>query len=859
MTQITNKDTRLTPAISLVNWVNQHPEWLRSLVDAILHSPDQLSDADITRAYNLFIHQKEPATPNDPPHPAIALRTDDITLDMPIVLERLAQVKGVNALTSNSEITFNPGLTLLFGENGTGKTGYSRIIKHIAQSRSDDDILSDINQTERSTCRSANISYLHGNESHAITWHGERGIPPLTRIAVFDSPASILHVNNDLAYVYKPSSLALFDYVTDAVKLIQKASDAEISQLLLKNSRMKRKLAESTLLKDIVRGLTADTAINEIHSLARLGQDTNTTIESLEEDIVHLRANTVEQKIVLQRRLTTLLEQAANHARLVAILPVQDYNSGLARLKELEHDHNTLRKKQFNPDELPAEPDPTWENFIHSGQAYLAHLRCLGRHDQTRCLYCRQTLDDKAIRLIAKYRGYLEDYIIQEIESHNTELSGITTPILDSDLTFVRTSLDQTSTDEEASLYGSPGHLDTLRAVITADGEVKACLDRKEPIPDSLPSLFSDFSKRLETQIASITSTVQELTVQRQNRDTIKSDKELELRQLKIRDAVRQSLRQFEKIVSDLKKSRQLDGLRSGLPTILRQVTDLAKAASDEMLNRNFAQLFLTERRALRSPEVTLEFIGRRGQAHRRRTLVGKVQPSQVLSEGEQKSLALADFIAEARLTGNVAPIVFDDPVSSLDHRRAREVAARIADLASDHQVIVFTHDIIFTTSLLEHFENNQRCTYYQITDEEEKGTVTLATGQRSDTIRTLKSQINTAIEAAQREHGDEGTRRISEAYGSIRSWCEVFVEREVLAEVTQRYQPNVRIGALSNIKASVLDDTIATVTKVYEDASRYIDSHSQPLPTLGVAPSLGQLREDWSTLQECRKVYLDA
>src|ERR1700730_5139471 len=109
----------------------------------------------------------------------------------------------------------------------------------------------------------------------------------------------------------------------------------------------------------------------------------------------------------------------------------------------------------------------------------------------------------------------------------------------------------------------------------------------------------------------------------------------------------------------------------------------------------------------------------------------GKIKPSKVLSEGEQKVLAMADFLAEARLAGITAPVIFDDPVSSLDHRRVNEVAERIASLSADNQVIVFTHDILFTTKLLSLFEKSKRCNYFQVTDEDGKGKITRATGPR--------------------------------------------------------------------------------------------------------------------------------
>lgn len=68
-------------------------------------------------------------------------------------------------------------------------------------------------------------------------------------------------------------------------------------------------------------------------------------------------------------------------------------------------------------------------------------------------------------------------------------------------------------------------------------------------------------------------------------------------------------------------------------------MTELSKAANDQLINQNFEQLFIEECEALRAPSLQLEFVGREGSAQRRKVLTGKHRPSKVLSEGEQKVL----------------------------------------------------------------------------------------------------------------------------------------------------------------------------------------------------------------------------
>ena len=141
-------------------------------------------------------------------------------------------------------------------------------------------------------------------------------------------------------------------------------------------------------------------------------------------------------------------------------------------------------------------------------------------------------------------------------------------------------------------------------------------------------------------------------------------------------------------------------------PGIKKNLTITAKQASVALINKNFEKRFNEECEALNAPPIKLEFLGREGETKKRKTLMaGDHNLDEVLSEGEQKAIALADFLADVSLKPNSSPVVFDDPVTSLDYKRLRRVVKRLFDLSQDRQVIVFTHDIWFARGLLERFE----------------------------------------------------------------------------------------------------------------------------------------------------------
>ena len=60
----------------------------------------------------------------------------------------------------------------------------------------------------------------------------------------------------------------------------------------------------------------------------------------------------------------------------------------------------------------------------------------------------------------------------------------------------------------------------------------------------------------------------------------------------------------------------------------------------------------------------------------------------------------------------------------------------------------------------------------------------------------------------------------------------------------------------LTTIHADRLGRAIETIYPIWEKACRYMTGHSQPLDTLGVRPTVSELKRDWAELQQALKGY---
>lgn len=840
--------SHVDPRESLAKWANASDEWVRFVVRQVLSSGQPLDTDALDSAYELFRQEKSFDNRALPKEAELETSVADDAKEDPLVITRLADVHGVNAIVPGSVIEPHEGLTILYGENGTGKTGYARVFKSLAASRTADSILGDVDSEEPESV-SATVEYRVGADAGKLEWKGESGRAPFTRMSIFDTRAVNIHVDDDIEYVYTPAVLSLFEYIIAGLRGVQERIDKKISELRGGSATtLLSRFPRDSAVYPFIETLGASSDLEALKTLASTDSEIESKIEKLRGTIAALEANTAGLQITSRESADRALLEAEAACGLWAKFDGNARDDLLAKRTELSADYLKFRTELFKSASLPAEPDDTWESLVRAGAEYKEHLHSLGVDDDSKCPYCRQDIGTEASELLAKYKQYIEDKISSDLSETVQKLTAIESPLLG-----LSTAAIERLLEEIESLEEPPSFVADLRAISGENNAIKTAIVSGEKLP-----ITSDASTRLARISAAHISNSEELASLREQAKTrveTLQQRKSELVEKTASAELAKSWPTIEARVQDAKQADRLATFSSAVPNLSRAVTALSKEASNLLVNNSFDELFHEECRALRAKELKLQFVGREGKAQRRKMIGGKHKPSKVFSEGEQKVLAIADFLAEARLAGISAPVIFDDPVSSLDYRRIDEVAARIARLSEDGQVLVFTHDILFTTKLLSLFEQSNRCTYLHISDDGgSKGKVTAASGPRWDSLAKIKGRINSAIQSAEAEEGEARAAHIWTGYNSIRSWCEVFIELDVLQGVTQRLQPNVVMGGLTRIKVDALPDCISKVTKVFDDACRYIDGHSQPLATLAVAPTLDGLKADWEALQACKK-----
>ena len=293
--------------------------------------------------------------------------------ELPLTITKLAEVSGVNALVPGAVIEPHPGLTILYGENGTGKTGYSRIFKALADSRTADVILGDIT-AEIEQSPSARISYALGEEEKDFVWTGQRGHAPFTRMSIFDSPSVNFHVDDDLEYVYVPAVLALFNHVIAGIKAVQSKIESAVSDLTSGTATLLSRFPKDSGVYPLIETLGAATDLDGLKARADTDPKIDERIDALRRAVAALEANTTATQITLAQRAERVLGQATSVAASLKAFDVTAYNGALEKRAELQGDYKAFRTELFAAADLPADPEESWEAFVASGDAYRQHL-----------------------------------------------------------------------------------------------------------------------------------------------------------------------------------------------------------------------------------------------------------------------------------------------------------------------------------------------------------------------------------------------------------------------------------------------------------------------------------------------------
>jgi hypothetical protein len=584
----------------LPRWANNHDGWCRTIVADILKSGCSAANADIDRYLKLLLSEKKLSDDAVEEVPKIEEKEVDANPLEPVCLDSLLIEDGVNAIRPGVEMTFAPSITIVFGENGAGKSGFVRVLKRAAGVRTAEDILPNV-LASASMKPSGTFTVTVAKAQQTVAWKDEFGVAPLNRISVFDARGARLHLEEDLTYVYTPGELTLFPLVQNAIERLRTAFDAAITAKTPAANTIVNSFDRASSIYSSIETLGAATDLEEIRKYAILPENVHVTIESLATEIGALRSSNLQNELKRARdrlAVVTALKIAVDTGKRVD--PVK-YDSLLNALSSTTKRRDEAGAKAFEGLEIPGVLTEEWQQFIQAGEDYLQkHLTATYPDTADECAYCRQPLTARAVSLVKKYRAFCSDEIKVARDVAERELSRYVAPIIDLHVEVVQRQLSSEAndpTDVLASTARIIAQLNKFKTAITSLSTFE-WEDRTTAL-DVAYSIVSAEQTRLTALIGQLENSAAV-------REAALKTKQNELVELQARRLTNALLPQIEARVSDAKWVGRATIVKNNFTGTLRSLTEAAKEASEQLLNKDFEKRFEEECKRLRAPRVTL-------------------------------------------------------------------------------------------------------------------------------------------------------------------------------------------------------------------------------------------------------------
>jgi hypothetical protein len=863
----------------ILNFSNSCPKWMRDLIRRIAQQT-KLTANDMQEVLaNLKASEALWAGGSCTALDASHLSGRTSTVHDSTILVSISDVRNANQLAPKQTMPFAvQGMTIVYGYNGSGKTGYGRILRQLCRSRHDtkEAILGNVYGSRPGGPATASVSYRVGKADHILQWKDGVASPDeLAYISVFDASTAPLYADRQNKIEFLPMGLDILPALGDACRTLSGTLDIEILALtakinvplpILKSQKYKTFFSRLShmgavqgwpTLQDIEAHCSWSAALDE--KLAQLENEIKKVSEPAQ--ILARNSRLKQATDALHRRLESITAQLNMES-------IQNASEKFETAKSAREAATIAARGQFDKDPLPNAPlTRAWRLLYKQAEDFNAEQYPGSTFPETGagrvCLLCQQPYSAGASERMARFKAFLEDTSQQESRRRERDLEeciqtvkGISIP----SETEIELPLAQLSEIRQEGRILIEKAKATGAALLVVRTRLLDCLSgiaEFSALAETDASVLADLgamSSSLSAENTSLSQQVQDSSILAK---LVEEHAEL----LDQKDCHGNSVI-YQARLSDLNTSDALKRCKAqcGTDGISRKNTQLREAH----LTSDFEKRVKAEVKfiGLDYLPITVQSKTERGAGYMGVALnkSGRNPSSDILSEGEFRGLALACFFAEiAGIPGNDG-IVVDDPVSSLDHLHTTRVAERLVKEAQNRpQVIVFTHDIGFYYELWSAAADAgipvHRNWIYSGPNSV-FGTISSDNGPWQ--VKSVKERMAaldamlTDLKGRPNLPPDEHLREVEGFYTKLRESWERAVEECLFNKVVGRFQPGVATLALRGV--TVTDDDHKTVFFAMKRASEY-SGHDRPA---GRQPTMRTIDEMRGDVEELRKFVKD-
>lgn len=778
-------------------------------------------------------------------------QSDSNKSELNLLINEIKNPENINALSRDSEFALGGNLNVFYGENGTGKSSYVKVFRKLANNyfTNQKSLVLHPNVYKEYSNRinqSLEITYEVNNEVKTEKVDINKPNPFLRNINVFDSDSVIPLLNEDLSFSILPQG---FNYFQETITILDKLKASFEKDIFDKGTYKDSIFNDSSykLIKeeilDIQKNANARNFVTYITEKYPKNERYESELGEVEKHIKELTSINVENTRKLLKAQKNKLESLNKAISLVSIQLSEDNLKKVNKLiddfltkvaEEKEHNENFNRQISFL-EKLNDE----WVQFVKYGEIYYKSIGKIKPAEFDQCIFCGQLLDENHINRIANNFEHVFSTVIQDKEKVRKEL-------LSKDIKELKIIFK----DEDKDLIGKEILASKIQSAIILINTNLECFTKgiveSKVIDYSYKVDFSNLTEEILKEIKSIDDRIIQLSQSDFETANIVKGLESKKTTLMKNELISRSTNLFEEWFEITEQINQLVKMKKNFSTTA--LTKKSKEAFNDLVEDNYIKTFKSYCEELKVRDVSVKLKPQKGKTYRSKYVSDeKYKITDIMSEGEQKAIAMAEFATDLKIRKNHNTVIFDDPVTSLDYKRTENFARLIYNLSKERQVLVFTHNILFYYFLYNQCEgdNSQENKFFKVDgyDTNNKGLVSESFSGRIENINDIKKKLNGYKQRVESKTclGDELEYNLSLAYTEIRTWCELIVEEGFFKSIIRRYEPNIRFTKLIDIDGSFIEE-LENVTDLFNRSCRWMIGHSQPIETLHSKPN----REDF-------------
>ncbi|RZK23239.1 MAG: hypothetical protein EOO43_08675, partial [Flavobacterium sp.] len=125
------------------------------------------------------------------------------------------------------EIDVRSDIAIIYGANGSGKSGYTRLLKKVFYSKSPEDILQNVHTESGHKPINAKFTF-HSNNADILLTYADRDNPEFDQFAVFDGKSVIRQLDQKNEFEFRPGGLDFFSDYAGAINRVEQLLNTAI-------------------------------------------------------------------------------------------------------------------------------------------------------------------------------------------------------------------------------------------------------------------------------------------------------------------------------------------------------------------------------------------------------------------------------------------------------------------------------------------------------------------------------------------------------------------------------------------------------------------------------------------------------